>query len=212
MDFFSELKFKEVAKEIAAVGPVLYRRGLAPASGGSFSMRINETAYGITQAGRDKEKLKEQDVVAVDFDGKPLTKGRPAPEAVLHTLLYRRFGETGAILDIHSHNSTVLSRMLKGQSRLILKDYEMLKTFRGVSAHDTELIVPIFENARDVKALSENVENYLETPGVRCHGFLIRGHGLYVWGTTMADALRYLDAFEFLSGCEIILHRPVPSS
>jgi methylthioribulose-1-phosphate dehydratase len=36
-----------------------------------------------------------------------------------------------------------------------------------------------------------------------CVGYLIRGHGLYTWGPRMADALRHVEAFEFLFECEL---------
>ena len=34
------------------------------------------------------------------------------------------------------------------------------------------------------------------------HGYLIAGHGLYTWGRTVDDALRHVEAFEFLFECE----------
>ena len=34
-------------------------------------------------------------------------------------------------------------------------------------------------------------------------GYLIRGHGLYTWGPRMEDALRQVEAFEFLFECEL---------
>ncbi len=206
MNFFSELKFKEIAKEIAAVSHVLYRRGWVPATSGNFSMRIDESACGITQSGKDKEKLKEADVVAVDFEGKPLTKGKPSAETILHTLLYQKLSEIGAVLHVHSPNSTLLSRLLKGESRLIFKEYELLKAFQGISTHEAEVIVPIFENTQDLNALAKNVEAVLKTAEGSCYGYLIRGHGLYVWGRTMEESLRYLEAFDFLLECEIALH------
>ena len=30
------------------------------------------------------------------------------------------------------------------------------------------------------------------------HGFLMRGHGLYVWGASLEEAKRHLEVFEFL--------------
>lgn len=35
-----------------------------------------------------------------------------------------------------------------------------------------------------------------------CYGFLLAGHGLYVWGTTLSDAKRHLEVFEYLLQCE----------
>jgi methylthioribulose-1-phosphate dehydratase len=38
-------------------------------------------------------------------------------------------------------------------------------------------------------------------------GYLINGHGLYAWGSDMAEARRHLDAFEFLLGCELEMRK-----
>ena len=38
-------------------------------------------------------------------------------------------------------------------------------------------------------------------------GYLIDGHGLYTWGSDMAEARRHLEAFEFLLDCELDLRR-----
>ena len=32
----------------------------------------------------------------------------------------------------------------------------------------------------------------------RAHAFLLRGHGLYTWGETIADAERHVEIIEFL--------------
>ena len=37
----------------------------------------------------------------------------------------------------------------------------------------------------------------------RAPGYLIRGHGLYTWGRDVAEALRHLEAFDFLFTCEL---------
>lgn len=64
------------------------------------------------------------------------------------------------------------------------------------------MIVPIFENTQDIKALSEQVLEYVKQHH-DCHGYLIRGHGLYTWASSMKDCLRHIEAFEFLLECEL---------
>jgi methylthioribulose-1-phosphate dehydratase len=38
---------------------------------------------------------------------------------------------------------------------------------------------------------------------VPCFGYLIRGHGIYAWGRTMADSSRHLEAFDYLLNLEL---------
>ena len=54
--------------------------------------------------------------------------------------------------------------------------------------------------------LRQQVERRLQRGG-RLYGYLIDGHGIYVWGRSIAVALRHLEAFDFLLGCEIELRR-----
>ena len=57
--------------------------------------------------------------------------------------------------------------------------------------------------------LSKKVSKYLiEHP--KSHGFLLSGHGLYTWGKNLSEAMRSLEAIEFLleiRGREISLER-----
>ena len=85
---------------------------------------------------------------------------------------------------------------------LVFTDYELQKAFAGVSSHECQVLVPIFDNDQDIACLAAKVQPWLdEHPD--CVGYLIRGHGLYTWGATMADCLRQVEAFEFLFECEL---------
>ena len=106
------------------------------------------------------------------------------------------------ILHTHSVKATLLSRQREGE--LVFEDYELLKAFEGRSSHEGRIIVPIFPNDQDIARLSLQVEEYLDHyPAV--HGYLVANRGLYTWGDTLADALRYIEVFEFLFECELAM-------
>jgi|GEM_PF-6747725 len=42
-------------------------------------------------------------------------------------------------------------------------------------------------------------------PGVP--GFLLAGHGLYGWGSSIAEAKRHIEVFEFLMECRLWIER-----
>jgi methylthioribulose-1-phosphate dehydratase len=115
----------------------------------------------------------------------------------LHTVIYELFPDVGAVLHTHSVKATVLSRLVESGQALVLEGYELQKAFSGVETHESVLSVPVFENTQDIDALAEETREWF-----RVHpeqpGYLIRGHGLYTWGRTMADCLRHVEAFEFL--------------
>ncbi|MNP23915.1 Methylthioribulose-1-phosphate dehydratase [compost metagenome] len=98
-------------------------------------------------------------------------------------------------------NATVLSRLTLADS-LVFADYELQKAFSGISTHESQVLVPIFDNDQDIARLAAKVQPWLDQyPD--CVGYLIRGHGLYTWGPRMSDALRQVEAFEFLFECEL---------
>ena len=160
----------------------------------------------ITVSGRDKGKLREADIMVVDFAGNAVgSDHRPSAETLLHTQLYRRFAEVGCVLHTHSKAQTVASRLFAGAGHVRLEGYELLKAFRGNSTHETALDLPVLPNTQDMRVLAAQVEALLDDGPM--WGYLIDGHGLYAWGRDMAEARRHLEAFEFLLGCELELRR-----
>jgi methylthioribulose-1-phosphate dehydratase len=73
----------------------------------------------------------------------------------------------------------------------------MLKALRGFTTHETALDVPVFDNDQDMDGLSARVEKALAGTAPQW-GFLLAGHGLYAWGGDTDEALRHLDAFDYL--------------
>lgn len=197
------VEFRHRASELIEAGRFLHSKGWVPATSGNFSARINNGHVAITVSGRHKGELTEQDVMQVDRLGSPVaTDKRPSAETLLHTALYNRYPQVGAVLHTHSVKATLLSRLNAGE--LVFEDYELLKAFEGITTHEERIVVPIFPNDQDIPRLSLQVEHYLDThPAV--HGYLIAGHGLYTWGSTMRDTLRHIEAFEFLFECELTL-------
>jgi methylthioribulose-1-phosphate dehydratase len=78
-----------------------------------------------------------------------------------------------------------------------MEGYEMLKGLEGVRSHIHREWLPVIENDQDMSRLAGVVETTLsQHPGA--HGFLLRGHGLYTWGTTLEQAKRHLEILEFM--------------
>jgi len=78
-----------------------------------------------------------------------------------------------------------------------IEGYEMLKGLQGVPTHEHSEWLPIVENSQDMTALAETVGQTLNEHKA-AHGFLVRRHGLYTWGETVAQAKRHIEIFEFL--------------
>lgn len=193
---------EHLSQAIIDAGRFLYGRGWSPATSSNYSARLTCSEALLTVSGKHKGQLTVDDLLAVDMEGRSLEAGKkPSAETLLHTQLYRWKPEIGAVLHTHSVNATVLSRLCLSDS-LVFADYELQKAFSGIATHESQILVPIFDNDQDIDRLTSRVQPWLdEHPD--CVGYLIRGHGLYTWGAQMNDALRQIEAFEFLFECEL---------
>jgi len=190
----------DVADAIVQAGRRLDARGWVPATAGNISRRLDQTRIAITRSGVHKGFLNRSDVIVVTLDGRAVDGvTRPSAETMLHCQIYEAFPQAGAVLHGHSVAGTVLSRQTKAQS-LRFAGYEVQKVFDGQSTHDQALDLPVVDNDQDIARLARAVAPLL--PQTRL-GYLIRGHGTYVWGPDMQTAMARFEALEFLLACEL---------
>jgi methylthioribulose-1-phosphate dehydratase len=170
-------------------------------------MRLDAATAAITISGRDKGRLSERDIMVVDLEGRAVgSDERPSAETLLHTHLYARFPEVGAVLHTHSLVQTVASRYFARAGTIRFEGFELIKAFPGHTTHEAVLELPVFANTQDMPALAREIDAWLDAGGTM-HGYLIDGHGIYTWGRDMPETRRHLDAFEFLLQAELELRR-----
>lgn len=194
--------FAAAIQVIIAAGCRMDRFNWVPATAGNISLRLPDGRIAITRSGGHKGFLDEAGVMLVDLAGRPADpEARPSAETGLHCGIYRRFATAGAVLHGHSVAGTVLSRAAGGHIRL--QGYELLKAFPGLPTHDAAITLPVFDNDQDIARLQGAVEACWDAADPVLPGYLIRGHGIYVWGVDMAAALMRLEALEFMLACEL---------
>lgn len=199
---YDSQQLRHLAGELITNICELGHAGWTPATSSNFSMRLDDKHAAITVSGRNKTKLTEADIMAVDFNGLPVGNDlRPSAETLLHTQLYKRFPEISCVLHTHSVNQTVASRLFATDGKVRFEGYELQKAFHGNTTHDDVMEVPVYPNTQDMTELAAQVEASLDKQSM--WGYLIDGHGLYAWGRDMAEARRHLEAFEFLLACEL---------
>lgn len=191
---------EKAVQAIIAAGQRLDARGWVPATAGNISIRLDESRIAITRSGGHKGFLTPYGVIDVDLEGRPFNAGdKPSAETLLHCQIYAADPSVGAVLHGHSVASTVLS-MAGNPNELLLSDYEVLKVFEGQKTHDITLRVPVFDNDQDIARLARKVAPLLDDMKA---GYVIRGHGVYVWGADMDVALARFEGLEFLLACEL---------
>lgn len=185
----------EAAVKIIEAAGRIDGRGWCPATSSNFSCRLGAAHCALTVSGRHKGRLTPADILAVDLEGRSLDGRRPSAETLLHTSLYRD-EHIGAVLHTHSLHATLVS--MRAGAALVLEGLELLKAFRGIETHDCRVEIPVYDNDQDIAALAGRIESHWRADRPAVPAYLIRGHGLYVWGESMDDAMRHLEAMEFL--------------
>jgi methylthioribulose-1-phosphate dehydratase len=188
-----------IAVRLCEIGREFYSRGWVYGTSGNFSARISTDPLrlAITSSGLDKGALAPVDILEIDFEARVLRgDGHPSAETSLHLVLVQQAG-AGAVLHTHSVWSTLLSDRFASEEGFALEGYEMLKGLAGVATHDHREWVPILENSQDYVELSDELSKAL-AGHPKCHGVLLRKHGLYTWGCDLTEARRHVEILELL--------------
>ncbi|PWS35335.1 methylthioribulose 1-phosphate dehydratase [Falsiroseomonas bella] len=190
------------AAALVAAGRRLDALGLVPATAGNFSVRLDARRLAVTVSGRHKGFLTADDVMVVDLDGiAEDPRKKSSAETLLHCGIYRRFPQAGAVLHGHSIANTFLSRAAGND--LTLAGYELLKAFPGLPTHDAEVTLPVIPNDQDIARMQRGLDLLWDGLPSIPPGYLIRGHGSYVWAPDMPAALMRMEALEFMLACEL---------
>src|SRR4051812_23158673 len=190
------------ATQIAAIGRRFYARGWVLGTSGNFSAVVSRKPLrlAITASSLPKGSLRASDILECDEHGRVVGRARakPSAETLLHVAIAKRRG-AGAILHTHSVWSTMLSDASASppDAAVVIEGYGMLKGLAGVTSHEHRELVPIVENDQQMSRLAARVDETLERHP-DAHAFLLRRHGLYTWGETLADAERHVEILEFL--------------
>ena len=193
-------EFKEVAVGLAEVAKGFHARGWLLGTSGNLSVVVQREPLrlAMSPSGVDKGELTAEQVLSIDENARIVSDhdGKPSDESLLHIRIVKERG-AGAVLHTHSIWNTILSDLYGPQGGVTIEGYEMLKGLQGVRTHEHREWLPIIENSQDMPVLADRVGKTLNEHK-NAHGFLLRRHGLYSWGDTLAQAKRHIEIFEFL--------------
>jgi methylthioribulose-1-phosphate dehydratase len=192
--------FEELAVSLAAIAKSFHGRGWLLGTSGNLSAVVQREPLrlAMSPSGIDKGELTPDQLLSIDENARIVSDhgGKPSDESLLHIRIVKERG-AGAVLHTHSIWNTIFSDLYASEGGVKIEGYEMLKGLEGVRTHEHSEWLPIIDNSQNMPALAEIVGQTLkETPAA--HGFLLRRHGLYSWGDTLAQAKRHIEILEFL--------------
>jgi len=194
-------------RQLAATARELYRRGWMSGTAGNLSSRQADGSYWITASGKSKGDLTHRDFLRLLPGGEVVERGRagdrPSAESSLHDAVYRLFPEAGACFHVHSVAANLVSRLgALGATDQPLPPIEMLKGL-GIPDESPQAAIAVFANHVHVPAIAAEVEARFRAVPTRLPGFLIRDHGLTVWGDDPRAAQNHLELFDFIFQCMV---------
>ncbi len=192
--------FAQCTEQLIIAGQELYRQGMVPATSGNFSMRLAGGNVAITVSGAHKGKLTEQDIMQINLEGESLDGKKPSAETLLHVQIYKNVPDAKAVLHPHMMNAILLARI--NHDIVKLENYELLKALDGIQTHTVRVMIPIFANDQNISRLANKVQTVFDEPE-KVYAYIIQGHGVYTWGKSMADAMRHIEALDYLFACEL---------
>ena len=190
-----------ILTQLAIEAARIFNLGFMACTAGNVSALLERDplVVAMSPSGVDKGSLKPADFIRVDAMAKSLPPDgrKPSDEALLHIRLYQ---QTGCQAVCHGHPPHAVALSLGGGGEIDFSGIEMQKAFAGTTTHACSRVLPIVENSQDMEELAAAViaGRRGDVPAV-----LVRGHGVYAWGRSVAEAGRHLETCEWL--CRIVL-------
>lgn len=181
---------EELKQQVYDANMLLPEQGLVIYTWGNVS-GINEdrTIIAIKPSGVDYDKLKPEDIVLVDMDGKTVEGDmRPSSDLATHLEIYKAFPETGGVVHTHSRWATIWA-----QGRRDIPPYGTthadyfygpIPCTRPLTEQETEEAYELNTGKVIVETFREREINPAWVPGV-----LVSSHGPFTWGTDPFNAV-----------------------
>ncbi|WP_343068422.1 class II aldolase/adducin family protein [Brachybacterium halotolerans] len=93
---------------VISAGRSFVSLGMSPGSSGNVSIREGDRVL-VSATGTDLGRLSPDSFAVLDLDGRQVAGPRASKEAPLHTAFYRRRGDAGAVIHLHSAYATAVS-------------------------------------------------------------------------------------------------------
>lgn len=198
-----------------------YQRGWMWGTSGNLSVKLPSMAdhdcpaelFAITGSGASKGALTYEGIVVLPESGRAglpwlrTTWASPSAETAIHQSVYAGVPSAGAVLHVHTVASTALSLQAAANvpsevAHVDVTDLEMLKGWGiGWTKAGLRASIPVLANRESMQDLAAAFSALLtERPVVPL--VLVAGHGMTVWGASLAEAKNRLEVAEFI--CKVL--------
>lgn len=173
---------------------------------GNISIKISEDPLLFLVSVNEAEKnfSADEEFIVVNDRGEKVFEESEAPssEVLIHSLLYQHTGAQ-CILQVHTVDNNVISEIYGDIGEIVFQNKENLSLYDALNTKsEGALRLPIIKRSKE--ALTQ-LELYKEYAYCDVGAVLVKNHGITVWGRTIEEAKKCLEAMEFLISSHIKL-------
>jgi L-ribulose-5-phosphate 4-epimerase len=179
---------QELKEKVFEANLELVKHGLVIYTWGNVSGIDRENRLVVIKpSGVSYEKMKSNDMVVVDFDGK-IVEGKlnPSSDTPTHLILYKFFKKIGGIVHTHSEWATSWA-----QARKAIPAYGTTHAdyFYGEIPCTRELTKDEIIKEYEMATGEVIIERFSELDYTAVPGVLVSGHAPFTWGTDPGEAV-----------------------
>ncbi len=153
--------------------------------------------FGIKPSGVDYTKLKPQDIVLVDLEGKQLSGTmRPSSDTPTHRRLFQGFTSIRSVVHTHSRNAVAFAQAGRGIPCFgtTHADY-----FYGEVPVTRPMTAEEIQSAYELETANVIVERFENIDPTEVCAVLVHSHGPFVWGSSGKKAVENALALEIVA-------------
>jgi L-fuculose-phosphate aldolase len=186
--------YRDQRENLVEVGRLCYQRRYICGTEGNFSIRLEENLILTTPASTCKGRLKPEELVLTDIEGKPIAgeTRRPSTELAMHITCYKKRSDIKAI--VHAHPTVAVGFTVAGQSLAKCVLPEVVCTLGTIP------VAPYATPSTDEvsQSISEIVTNY--------DALVLDHHGALALGKDIWDAYYKLETLEHHAETMLVAH------
>ncbi len=171
---------------IVATGASLFNRGLTHGSTGNISVRLPNGGWLMTPTGSSLGALDPARLSHLNASGKHIGGDKPTKELVLHTAMYDKRAEMGAVVHLHSTHSVAVS---------CLHGLDPLNVLPPITAYSV-MRVGALALAPYYPPGDDKLADAVAALASKHHAILLANHGPVVAGRTLAAATDAVEELE----------------
>lgn len=197
MGIFKTPLEKFFIQEVTRVARTCYERGWCYGTAGNFSVHVTQDRLWQSPSAKNKGVLKAESFVPILLStGQVLEQmlfSHPSLEMPVHRRIYQARPKARVVIHCHPPNVVRLSQEIEG-GNLKFGGIEMVKALGARDFADSiecaimpNLSLKEMENLLSLESILRDV------PAV-----ILKGHGIYAWGSEPDEALGIVEAVEFI--------------